>query len=257
LEKLGVERFGGDLKTPDNLQAACEGVDTVISTASSSLSRQSGDSIESVDLRGHLHLVDAAKRARVSHFIYVSFFKQEMEFPLQTAKRAVENELITSGMTYTIFQPVDFMEIWLGPALGFDPIGGKAQIFGVGDKPYSWISLEDVAAFVSGAVGNEKAKNRIFALGGPNAPTYLEVIRIFEKMRGLPISVTHVSEAELERQFAAATDPLARSFAALMLGTARGGVVTSGAAREVIPVQLTELQTYARRILDAGHVKNQ
>lgn len=252
LAAMGIEPFAGDLKLPERLEQACQGVKTLISTASSTLSRQPGDSIESVDLRGHLHLIDVAKRAGVRHFIYVSFFKQRLEFPLQTAKRAVENELVTSGIPYTIFQPVDFMEVWLGPALGFDPIAGRAQIFGSGDRATSWISLNDVAAFVAGAVENEDAKNRIFPLGGPRAHTALEVVQIFERLRGAPMQVVHLPEAELEQRFSEATDPMARSFAALMIETARGSIVDSEAASKIISVRLTDVATYAERLLGGG-----
>ena len=46
-----------------SLARACAGVQAVISTASSTLSRQAGDSIESVDQHGQLALVDAARAA--------------------------------------------------------------------------------------------------------------------------------------------------------------------------------------------------
>src|SRR5450631_944133 len=59
LEKCGVELCVGDLKDAGSLSGACNGVNAVISTASSTLSRQAGDSIESVDDHGQLNLVEA------------------------------------------------------------------------------------------------------------------------------------------------------------------------------------------------------
>src|SRR5215470_4241754 len=59
LERLGIELVEGDLKNPASLSRACSGIQSVISTATSTLSRQSGDSIESVDGRGQLSLVEA------------------------------------------------------------------------------------------------------------------------------------------------------------------------------------------------------
>ena len=73
LERLGIELAEGDLKDPASLARACAGVQSVISTASSTLARQSGDSIETVDRRGQLALVDAARTAGVEHFVFVSF----------------------------------------------------------------------------------------------------------------------------------------------------------------------------------------
>ena len=56
LERLGVEGVEGDLKDAPSLARACGGVEAVISTASSMLSRQDGDSIETVDQRGQRRL---------------------------------------------------------------------------------------------------------------------------------------------------------------------------------------------------------
>src|SRR5688500_17795240 len=57
LQNLGAEIAPGDLKDPSSLRAACKGVNAVISTASSTLSRQEGDSIQTVDLEGQLSLI--------------------------------------------------------------------------------------------------------------------------------------------------------------------------------------------------------
>src|SRR5436309_1282774 len=93
LRDLGVEIVEGDLKDRPSLTAACRGASAVISTASSTLSRQKGDSIQSVDREGQLDLIDAAKAAEVDRFVLVSFHHMDVEFPLQTAKRGVEQHL--------------------------------------------------------------------------------------------------------------------------------------------------------------------
>src|SRR6187401_3226412 len=49
LKALGVETVEGDLKDRGSLERALHGVSSVISTVSSTLSRQEGDSIQTVD----------------------------------------------------------------------------------------------------------------------------------------------------------------------------------------------------------------
>src|SRR5687768_15904350 len=73
LESLRVEIVQGDLKDRSSLVAACRNVNAVISTASSTLSRTAGDSIQTVDLEGQINLIDAAKAAGVRRFILISF----------------------------------------------------------------------------------------------------------------------------------------------------------------------------------------
>src|SRR5438034_7231976 len=73
VEAMGCTLVMGDLKDKATLTEACKGCDVVISTVSTTLSRQEGDSIQSVDLEGHLDLVAAAKEAGVKQFIFISF----------------------------------------------------------------------------------------------------------------------------------------------------------------------------------------
>jgi uncharacterized protein YbjT (DUF2867 family) len=251
LRDAGVEIVSGDLKVTESLEAAVVGVQTVISTATATVSRGPGDSIETVDLRGQLHLIDAAKRAGIEHFVYVSFYPQPLEFPLQTAKRIVERAIVDSGVAYTIAQPVDFMEVWLGPALGFDPAHGRARILGDGTRPFSWVSIEDVAALVERSVGNAAARNKVFALGG--APlSYLEVLEIFTGLGVPKIDVEKVPESALLEQLDKAQDPLERSIAALMLGTARGQIVSGDEARTTLGITAKTVAAYAAEVLARG-----
>jgi len=237
LKSVGAEQVRGDLKDRPSLDGACRGARAVISTASSTFSRQDGDSIESVDRQGQLSLVDAAAAAGVQQFILISFPPVEIDFPLQSAKRAVEERLRQSGMAYTILQPTFFTEVWLSPALGFDPPNTNAQIYGGGHNKISWISFQDVAQFAVSALDNPRAKNAVVELGGPEPLSPLEVVRLAEQVAGKRFDVQHVPEAALLAQYTSATDPLQQSFAALMLSHAHGKVIDTKGALRVFPGQ--------------------
>ena len=64
----------------------------------------------------------------------------------------MERRLRESGMTYTIVRPSFFMDVWLSPHAGFDPVGGQVRIYGSGDAPVSLVSAADVAAYVAECV---------------------------------------------------------------------------------------------------------
>jgi len=249
LESLNVEIARGDLKDRSTLAAACRGVNAVISTASSTLSRQDGDSIQSVDLEGQLNLIDAAKAANVSRFVLVSFPQSDVDFPLQSAKRAVEDRLKDSGLNYTILQPTFFMEVWLSPALGFDAANGQAQIYGTGENKVSWISYKDVAKFAVLSLNNSAASNAVIKLGGPEALSPLEVLRIFESAQGREFAVQHVPEEALRGQKESSTDPLQQSFAGLMLYYCAGDVIDMRETLQKFPVRLTSIRDYAQATL--------
>jgi uncharacterized protein YbjT (DUF2867 family) len=192
LQQMGAEAITGDIKDPASLKNAFNKVAAVISSASSTFSRQEGDSIESVDDIGQLNVVEAANNAGVNQFIFISFYTFAGEFPLQTAKRKVEKKLRESKMNYTILRPTFFMEIWLSPAVGFDFPHSKATIYGEGMNKISWISLKDVASFAVASLDNPAAKNAMIELGGPHALSPLEVVKIFEQHTGSSFTLEHV-----------------------------------------------------------------
>ncbi len=93
----------GDLTDPPSLSAACEGVDTVVATATAigrRLAGAGGPSIREVDELGMLALVDAAETAGVARFVYVSYAGVDagLGTPIERAKLAVERRLATSRM---------------------------------------------------------------------------------------------------------------------------------------------------------------
>ena len=250
LKSLGCELAAGDLKEPAQIEAACQGIAAVISSASSTLSRQSGDSIESVDLQGQLTLVDAARNANVRRFVFVSFPDDPaVQYPLTQAKRSVERAI--ADLDFTSIQASFFMEVWLSPALGFDYKQGKARIYGDGSKPISWVSSRDVAEFCVAPILRSVASRSVLEVGGPEALTPLEVVKIFEEESGRRFDTEAVPETELQKQFGSANDSLEKSFAGIMLKYARGGVVNMAELLKSIPTRLTSVREYAREVLQS------
>ena len=99
------------------------------------------DGLRRVDHEGTKALIDAAVRQGVKRFVYVSFSGNiRQESPLESAKRACENQLLASELTAVILRPSYFMEVWLSPALGFDATSGSVRIYGSGEAKVSYVS---------------------------------------------------------------------------------------------------------------------
>jgi uncharacterized protein YbjT (DUF2867 family) len=225
LRSLGAEIVPGDLRDPLSLRRACSGMRAVITTATSIGSFAPENSFLNCDLAAK-DLIDAARAARVDQFIYTSVSGNlNPDSDLNFAKRAVEQRLLASGLTYTILRPSAFMEIWLSPALGFDAARGRAQVIGPGDQALSYISIVDVAQFAAASVGNPVAAHAILELGGPEAISPLDVIKVFEDLSGKTFEVTHIPLEALRAQHAVADNPLSKTFAALMLAVAGGDII--------------------------------
>lgn len=255
LEDAGIETVLGDLRDPASLDVACRGIDAVITTVSAMpFSYVPGvNDLDTTDRAGVLGLVDAARAAGVRHFTYLSFSGNlDRVFPLRDAKREVEAALVASGLEYTILRPSCFMEVWLGPAVGFDPVNGVATIYGSGEAPVSWIAAGDVAAFAIASLTAPAARNAILELGGPRPIPPLEAVRIFETAIGRPMTVTHVPVEALDEQLATATDPMQRSFSGLMRCVADGDAIEIGRTAELLGGPLTTVEAYAAEVARTG-----
>ncbi len=252
LRQLGVEIVTGDVRDRASLDAACRRVDTVISTVSAMpMAYVAGDNdVHTVDEVGLANLIDAAQAARVDHFIYTSFSaNMDLDFPLRNAKRATEARVQQSGMTYTILRPSYFMEIWLSPVVGFDYPNGAIQVYGDGEQPISFISLEDVAQFAVASLHNPAARNAVLELGGPAALSPHQVIRHFEQVADRPFVVSHVPEAALAAQQQSAADPMQQSFAGLMRCYARGDAIDMKVTQQEFALPMTTVAQYAAAVL--------
>jgi NADH dehydrogenase len=251
VKSCGAEIVYGDLREPASLQAACRGARAVIVTASAMpFAYAPGENTpQTTDQQGVLSLIEAAREAEVQHFVYTSFPPMAVSTPLEEAKRAVEERLRNGGLAYTILQPTYFIEAWLGPLGGFDYANRKAQIPGPGENPISWISYLDVACFAAAALDNPAALYQTLLLGGPEALTPLQVVKIFEQVGGAPFEVTHLPVEALQGQLDAAEDPLQKSFAGLMLSYTATQPIDMSATLRAFPLKLRTVEEYARRVI--------
>jgi uncharacterized protein YbjT (DUF2867 family) len=198
LQARGIDTALGDLKDPASLDRACAGVEVVITTANSA-SRGGPDNPRSVEEQGNRNLIDATRAAGVRQFIFVSALGSDLNspVPLLRGKAIAEQYLMESGLTYTILMPNLFMEIWCPNIVGRAALAGQpVTLIGEGRRKHSMISAADVAAFAVAAAGNQRAHNRVLALGGPQAVTWQDVIAAHERVQGRQIEVRYLPPGE-------------------------------------------------------------
>jgi uncharacterized protein YbjT (DUF2867 family) len=253
LESAGAELVEADLKDRASLDAACEGVDAVLSTVTSMLSQQPGDSIAAVDRDGQINLVEAADAAGVKRYAYISFSRRiEADAPLANAKRDVEKALESSSLGYTILRPSFFMEMAFNPMLGFDVANGKVVVYGSGENPISFVSIRDVARFAIDAMEVEAASRRTFEVGGPEPLTQQQAIHVFEELTGREFELQTVPEEALRAQLESADNPAQKSFAGLSLDFATGVPVDTTEALAAVPIPLMTVREFAEGFVNQG-----
>src|SRR6478672_9639309 len=202
LRDLGAGIVVGDLRDRASLDLACAGASTVFSTATSII--REGE-ISAVDEAGQLSLVDAARGAGVERFVYISFEELGSGAPIEHAKRAVEERLRASGITYTILRAGLFHETWLTAATGFDAANGNVNVYGSGEAELSWIALADVATAAVNVLDLPETEDAVVHIAGERL-SYRDVIAAFEEVTGRSLAVQQVPAEALAAQRDASSD---------------------------------------------------
>lgn len=107
----GVEYFAGDLATGEGVEAAVDGVATIVHCAGT----QKGDGDKA------RHLVEAAKRAGVGHIVFISVVGADTipvvsafdraAFAYFASKRDAEEVIESSGIPWTTLRATQFYEL--------------------------------------------------------------------------------------------------------------------------------------------------
>jgi uncharacterized protein YbjT (DUF2867 family) len=251
LRQLGVEIVHGDLRSPDTIGPLCDGVSTIVSTATAMASKERGSTLRAVDRDGQLALVELARRRGVRGFIYLSATPRlRSSAPLIGYKREVERAVRTSGLRWTIVQPTAFMDVWFSSLVGWDHVTGRAMICGAGTAPVSWICIADVAAHVLRVLEDDRVANVDLPLGGPDAIGARDVVRAFEQLSGRPYRVRSVPRPVLATlaPLVAMLDEKAASGMSMAAQNSRGDVIDSPLQRE-LDLPLTTVRDYATSVL--------
>ena len=198
LVEAGAEAAPSDVEERASLDAACAGVDTVITTANSA-QRGGDDTVESVDLAGNRNLIDAAAAAGVGRFVLTSALGADPASPVPflRAKGEAEAHLRGSGLPHTILAPNIFMEVWV-PTIVLGPVqrGEPVTIVGGGQRRHSFVSAADVAAFAVAMAGHEAARDQWVPLGGPEPLSWHDIVATCERVLGRPIPLRSVEPGE-------------------------------------------------------------
>ena len=199
LKDLGAEVVHGDLTDLPSLARACNGIEIVIASAHSLFGRGKNRS-ENVDDQGHRDLIDAAKKANVRQFVYISAYGASPDHPVDfyRSKYRVEQYLQHSGLTYTILRPGAFMEWHAHRLLGKGILDkGKTTILGKGNLPVSYVAAHDIAQLIVMALDNPTAYSRIINVGGPTNPSRNDVAALYGRLAGVTPKVNHISPGTL------------------------------------------------------------
>jgi len=201
IEELAEKTAVCDMSKKESLSGILKEVKTVISTVG--LQRESENvTYMDVDFQGNKNLLDAAKANGAEQFIYVSALATKEDAPrkVHQAKWLMECALKESGMTYTIFRPSGFMSdyIWyFGKEM---KTKDTFEILGDGEMRVQPIHIDDLGTCITKAIGNKKAYNKIFPIGGPEAMSLNQILDFYQDFFNKKVKIIRTPLEEAEKR---------------------------------------------------------
>jgi uncharacterized protein YbjT (DUF2867 family) len=153
---------------------------------------------------------------------------------------------------HTLRRPFWFSRAFLG-MVGHSIEGrGRALVPGNGRARHAFIALDDVAAFLAGAVDLSGSESTIHEIGGPEVLSWDEVVAVFARVLGRPIRTLH-TPAGLYRAMAMILDPFSAAAANLMamswLCAGTDTPYATGELAQLFGITLTSAEQFLRRKL--------
>lgn len=174
----GTEVSRGDLEDEASLTRALDGAYGVYSVQNWRASDIEGE------IRQGKHLADAAKRSRISHFVYssVAAADQHTGIPHFESKFRIEEHLRGTGLGFTIVRPVFFMENWLNMRQGVE--SGVLSFPLAAETRLQMIAVDDIGGVAALAFERPgKWQGRAFELAGDEL-SMTEVAAVFTRVTG-------------------------------------------------------------------------
>ena len=189
----GVEAFVGDFLNPESLAPALEGVDTLllITPHHPEQVAQATNIIEAARDSGNDPRIVRLSVAQASH-----------EAPTKNCRQhaQIEEELISSGLPYTLLRPTTFMQNTLATARTVSSEGRIYQPFK--DGKLGMIDARDIGEVAVKVLTEEGHEGKTYTLTGPAAISFHDIAEMLsevlrKKVDYVPITLEKAKEAML------------------------------------------------------------
>jgi len=183
-----VEWVRGDLMDPTSLAASLKDVDVVVSSANGYMK----ETIEA-DFQGNKNLIEAATRAGVKRFVFLSIVACEAapDVPHFHAKKVAEDLIKASGVPFVIVRAPAFLD----QSADYVADGVKAgRFYAVGDKTTQWsyVLTDDLAVAIAKAATHpgDEIDDQTIDIGWSDGPkSQTEMAELITQITGKPLSL--------------------------------------------------------------------
>lgn len=185
LKERGVEVFEGDFSDYVAIKKAVEGVEKILLITPPEPNAEAHAS----------NVITAALRSGNPHVIRISYIRADDRAPADITwqHRKTEEELIESGLPWTILRPHFFMQYLLSSLEGIGEHG--AMYWAVGEGRLGMLDVRDLASAIFKIITGHGYYEKIYTLTGPEAVSMHEVAETLSGVSGMMVSYIPISPA--------------------------------------------------------------
>ncbi len=189
----GVEAVVGDFLEPDSLAPALEGVNTVLLITP----------IHPKQVAQATNVIEAARDSgNDPRIVRLSVAQASHEAPTRNSRQhaEIEEELISSGLRYTLLRPTTFMQNTLVTVRSVASEGKVYQPFE--DGKLGMIDARDIGEVAAKVLTEEGHEGKTYTLTGPAAISFHDIAEMLSEVLGkkvdyIPISLAKAKETML------------------------------------------------------------
>ncbi|BBH23569.1 NAD(P)-dependent oxidoreductase [Paenibacillus baekrokdamisoli] len=188
-QEQGIEVRFCDYDQPESLDLAFAGASKLLLISSSNTD-------DTVRLRQHVHVIEAAKKSKVEHLLFTSFaFLGVGSIPPSHLYLATEHAILTTGIPHTILRNAlytDFVGV-----LGLDAAIATGELRTYpGDWSFNTVTRNDLALGIAAVLSEPDHKNKTYELTAPRPWTFNELAIVLSELTGK--SVSHRQDPEIQ-----------------------------------------------------------
>lgn len=166
-----------------------ETLDQAFTGASKLLLISSSNKDDTIRLRQHAHVIEAAKKSQVEQLLFTSFaFLGSGSISPSHLYLATEHAILTSGIPHTFLRNslyTDFVGV-----LGLDAAiaTGELSIY-PGDWNFNTVTRNDLALGIAAVLSEPGHQNKTYELTAPRPWTFNDLAIVLSELSGKPVSI--------------------------------------------------------------------
>jgi NAD(P)H dehydrogenase (quinone) len=191
LAELGIEVRHGDYMDYESMKTSFEDASKVLFVSGP-------DSDNTLRIRQHANVVQAARDAGVKHIAYTGYaFGETSQIDLAHVHMATEYAIRSTGVPYTFLRNSLYSDVFIDESLAGSVATGEL-VTNTGDGKLNAVSREDLALAAAAVLTGEGHENKSYNLVNPSPWTFDELAEVVSEVSGKQVSHKKVSFDEMK-----------------------------------------------------------